>query len=374
MRQSQKMEAVGQLTGGIAHDFNNLLAIILGNAEMLISNSERNQAGPQAIVRAAERGAKLTRNLLAFSRKQPLSPRAIEPAALVEGMSDMMQRSLGATIKITTSSDPDLWTAMADPGQLENALLNLALNARDAMPAGGELTVSCQNIQLQDADIFGDMEVTAGDYVMLAVGDTGSGMNAETRQHAFEPFYTTKGVGEGSGLGLSMVYGFAKQSGGHVDISTEQGSGTTVRLYLPRSKSQSEEIEPDKKTSTPLGRGQSVLVLEDNAEVRELTVAMLESIDYRVIEAADADAARQIVESGANIDLVLSDVILPGGTSGPEFARELRQREPGIKVIFMSGYPEDADEGGSLSDAGGVLLNKPFYLRQLATAMRDALD
>ena len=373
LRQAQKMEAVGQLTGGIAHDFNNLLAIILGNAELLSSSSERSQAAPQAIVRAAERGAELTRNLLAFSRKQPLSPRIVDPAALVAGMSDMMQRSLGETIRITTSSDPDLWPAMADPGQLENALLNLALNARDAMPAGGELTVGCRNIELRDVDILDEMEVVAGNYVMLAVSDTGAGMNAETQQHAFEPFYTTKGVGEGSGLGLSMVYGFAKQSGGHVDISSEQGLGTTVRLYLPRATHQTAAVEPETRNASPLGRGEAVLVIEDDAEVRELTVAMLESMDYRVTEAADAAAARQVMEDGTKIDVVLSDVILPGGTSGPEFARELRRREPDLKVIFMSGYPDDTANGGDLLDTGSILLAKPFYLRQLATAMRQAL-
>ncbi len=373
LRQSQKMEAVGQLTGGIAHDFNNLLAIILGNAEMLASNSSRSQTAPQAIVRAAERGAKLTRSLLAFSRKQPLAPRIIDPAALVADMSEMMRRSLGVTIEITTSSDPELWTAMADPGQLENALLNLALNARDAMPAGGKLTLDCRNVQLQDVDIAEDTYVIAGDYVMLAVSDTGTGMDAETRQHVFEPFYTTKGVGEGSGLGLSMVYGFAKQSGGHVDICSEQGRGTTVKLYLPRAMHPAAEVEPERRDASPPGRGEAVLVIEDDAEVRELTVAMLEAMDYRVTAVADAAAARNVIEGGVEFDLLLSDVVLPGGTSGPDFARELRWSEPGLKVIFMSGYPDDAAIGGGLLDPGSVLLNKPFYLRQLATAMREAL-
>ncbi|MBC8238857.1 MAG: response regulator [Alphaproteobacteria bacterium] len=373
LRQAQKMEAVGQLTGGVAHDFNNLLAIILGNAEMLTSNSSRSQTAPQAIVRAAERGAELTRNLLAFSRKQPLAPRIIDPAALVADMSELMRRSLGATIEITTSSEPELWTAMADPGQLENALLNLALNARDAMPGGGKLTLDCRNIQLQDVDIAEDIDAMAGDYVMLAVSDTGTGMDAETRQHVFEPFYTTKGVGEGSGLGLSMVYGFAKQSGGHVDICSEPGLGTTVKLYLPRATHPSAEIEPVRREASPSGHGEAVLVIEDDAEVRELTVAMLEAMDYRVTAAADAAAARKVIEGGAAFDLLLSDVVLPGGTSGPDFARELCRGEPGLKVIFMSGYPDDAAIGGGLLDPGSVLLNKPFYLRQLATAMREAL-
>ena len=375
LRQAQKMEAVGQLTGGVAHDFNNLLAVILGNAELLASHPERAEGGQQAIIRAAERGAELTRNLLAFSRKQPLSPQVIDPTELIVRMSSILQRSLGGSIDVRISLGPDLWTAMADPGQLENALLNLALNARDAMPAGGELKIDCRNSVRSEADLAddGDTEASAGDYVLLTVSDTGIGMDAETQRHVFEPFYTTKQVGAGSGLGLSMVYGFVKQSGGHVDISSTQGQGTSVKLYLPRAADEAPAAVPERADDAPQGLGETLLVIEDDPEVRELVVAMLDSLGYSVIEAADVSGARQILAAGTKVDLVLSDVVLPGDTSGPKFAAEMRVREPDLKIILMSGYPDGAVAGKDSLGPDIVLLHKPFHRYQLATAVREAL-
>ena len=375
LRQSQKMEAVAQLAGGIAHDFNNLLTVVLGNAELLSNElaGERKKKG--AIVRAAARGAELTQNLLAFSRIQPLAPRNLELAALVAGMSDMLRRALGETIEITTTAEPGLWTARADPGQVENAIMNLAINARDAMTQGGALHIDCRNIHLDEDGVADFPEVMPGDYVMLVVADSGCGMDPATREHAFEPFFTTKEVGEGSGLGLSMVYGFAKQSNGHVAIASAPGIGTSVSLYLPRSAEEAREaVAATENGATPLGRGETLLVIEDDDGVREFTVLMLEDLGYRVLEAADAAAARRILAQEAALALVLSDVVLPGDTDGPELAEQARQSRRGLKFIFMSGYPDDMAKVANIRAADHILLNKPFRRQQLAEAVREALD
>jgi PAS domain S-box-containing protein len=373
LRQAQKMEAVGQLTGGVAHDFNNLLAVIMGNTELLETRFGREDKPYQAILRAATRGAELTQRLLAYSRQQPLRPQALVLATLVEGMSEMLARTLGETIEVETSADPDLWNALADPGQVENALLNLALNARDAMPEGGKLTIECRNASLNEAYVARNPEATAGDYVLLALRDTGTGMSAKVQAHAFEPFFTTKEVGQGSGLGLSMVYGFAKQSGGHVIIHSKEGEGTTVEIYLPRGEEVSGAKEAAPSEESPRGRNETVLVLEDDEDVRATVVAVLKGLGYRAIAVPAADKALEALET-EQIEVVLSDVVLPGGMSGPDFAEEAIRRHPGTKVVFMSGYSAEAKKHPGLCAPESVLLNKPFEKEQFAQALRQALD
>ena len=374
LRQAQKMEAVGQLTGGVAHDFNNLLAVILGNAELLADKAGGDVRRTEAILRAAARGAELTQRLLAFSRRQPLRPQPIDLAGLVAGMSDLLERTLGETIAITATASPELWSASADSGQVENAVLNLAINARDAMPGGGKLTIECSNVSLDGTCLAQNPEAIPGDYVLLTVSDSGTGMSAKVREHAFEPFFTTKEVGAGSGLGLSMVYGFAKQSGGHVIIYSEEGQGTTVKLYLPRARQAAKATNPQVPDDVLRGRGEVVLVIEDDAEVRDLVVKMLDSLDYQVIDVPETESASATLERGERVDLVLSDVILPGGRSGPEFAQEAGQRYHDLKIIFMSGYPAEAAKSNGLLGSDTILLNKPFERRQLAEALREALD
>ncbi len=374
LRQAQKMEAVGQLTGGVAHDFNNLLAVVQGNAELLSEEVGRTSPLVQAITRASRRGAELTQRLLAFSRQQTLQPKPTDLPALVASMTDLLQRTLRETIEIETVAREGLALVMADPGQIENALLNLAINARDAMPDGGKLTIECDNAYLDEDYVARNPEAIAGDYVVLAVSDTGSGMSAEVKAHAFEPFFTTKEVGQGSGLGLSMVYGFAKQSGGHVTIYSEEGQGTTVKLYLLPSDVNPQAKEDVPKASTPGGRGETILVIEDDDDVRSMASQTLTRMAYRVYEAADAASARDILNSAERIDLVLSDVVLPGGMSGPEFAGELRQSHASLPIIFMSGYPTEAARRNGFLGSDRVLLNKPFQMERLAKALRDALD
>ena len=371
---SQRMDAIGRLTGGIAHDFNNLLMVIQGNAEMLVDLDGEAKRVARPILRAAARGAELTQRLLAFARQQPLHPRTIELDVLVTEMSDLLTRTLGETIDIATRAAPDLWPATADPGQVEAALLNLAINARDAMARGGKLTIECENTHLEDAYAMRHPETKAGDYVVVAVSDEGCGMTPEVRARAFDPFFTTKVVGKGSGLGLSMVYGFAQQSGGHVNIYSEPGRGTTVKLYLPRAEARSPGAAAEKETELLRGREELVMVIEDNPDVRELAVTMLEGLGYRVTEASDAAAAGRVLKSGPPVDLVLCDVVLPGGVSGLDFAETARRSFPDLKIIFMSGYPAEAARRNGFSEVNGVLLNKPFRREQLAKALREALD
>lgn len=373
LRQAQKMEAVGQLTGGVAHDFNNLLAVIIGNAELLEDRLGHEVSELSAISQTATRGADLTQRLLAFSRRQPLRPKVIDVGGLVSGMSELLARTLGETIEIQTFVATDLQSALADPGQVENALLNLALNARDAMPNGGKLTIECQNARLGADYVDKHPDLIAGNYVVLAVSDEGTGMSAEVKSHAFEPFFTTKEVGEGSGLGLSMIYGFAKQSGGHATIYSEVGKGTTVKLYLPRGEQAQQVIQAGKVQDIPRGEGETILVIEDDPEVRALAVRMLESLNYRVIDVADAASAHKALATEETFDLVLSDVVLTGGTSGPEFAEKARMTYPDLKIIFMSGYPAEAAHRNGFLGSNYVLLNKPFRRLEFAKAIRDAV-
>ena len=373
LRRAQRMEAIGQLTGGIAHDFNNLLAIILGNAELLQERVGAADKLTQSLIRAANRGAELTQRLLAFSRLQPLRPKAIDLGALVTGMMDMLRRTVGETIEIETESMAGLWPAQADPGQVENALVNLVINARDAMPGGGRLTVGTANADLDDADP--GQESISGEFVVLAVTDTGTGMAAEVLEHVFEPFFTTKEVGRGSGLGLSMVYGFAKQSGGQVTVYSEPGHGTTVRLYLPRAEAIEHHAEPETpREAAPRSRGEIVLVVEDNPDVRSLTTTLLGGLGYRVLEARDGKAALAILRESPRLDLLLSDVMLPGGMSGMELATEAQRRRAGIKVLFMTGYADGAARLRDRLEDGAKLLDKPFRRGELARKVRHALD
>jgi len=374
LRQAQKMEAIGQLTGGIAHDFNNLLAVILGNAELLEAKVDGHDSLLSPILRAAERGSELTQRLLAFSRQQSLHPQPVDLGQLIKDMSDLLRRTLGATIEIEVVSTADLGTALADPGQMENALLNLALNARDAMSGRGRLTIECRNAQLDETYVAEYADATPGDYVLLAITDSGSGMSAEVQAHAFEPFFTTKQVGQGSGLGLSMVYGFVKQSGGHVSLYSEEGCGTTVRVYLPRADQGVRQGKAAAEAPLPRGAGEVILVIEDDEDVRALVVKQIEDLGFRTIEAGDARTAHRILSDGTAIDLVLSDVVLPGGTSGPEFANTARTLWPDLDFIFMSGYPKEAIDRNGFLGSGSVLLSKPFQKRQLAEALRDALN
>lgn len=373
-RQSQKMEAVGQLTGGVAHDFNNLLAVIIGNAEILVEDLGEDDPSPKAILRAARRGTELTQRLLAFSRRQPLDPQSVDLGNLAVGMTGMLRRTLGETIEIDIAAEAGLWPAMADAGQVENALLNLAINARDAMPGGGRLTIECMNARVEDAYLEGKPDASPGEFAVLAVSDTGVGMPPSVLEHVFEPFFTTKEVGRGTGLGLSMIYGFAKQSGGHVSICSEEGRGTTVKLYLPRAGGRAVPCKPEDLANLPGGHGETVLLLEDDDDVRALAARILEGLNYRVIEAARAEAALQALADTAHVDLLLSDVVLPGQMNGPDFARQARLTYPGLKILFMSGYPAEAARRNGFVDLGGApLLRKPLDRRYLAEALRTAL-
>lgn len=372
--QAQKMEAVGQLTGGVAHDFNNLLAVIQGNAEFLADQLGTDDAMAQAILRASTRGAELTQRLLAFSRRQPLRPKVIDLTQLVEDMRDLLIRTLGAPIEVKILSSADLSPTLADPGQVENVLLNLAINARDAMPDSGALTIECTNARIDDEYVADNPEAMAGDYVVLAVSDTGTGMSKEVIEHAFEPFFTTKDVGQGSGLGLSMIYGFAKQSGGHVAIYSEVGRGTTVKLYLPRAGQAKPADGSDDGDELPRGQGERLLVIEDDSDVRALTVRTLEELNYRVTDVDTAVAARECLADGEEIDLILSDVVLPGGISGPDFVEAALVFNPRFKVVFMSGYPAAAARRNGLLSSSHTLLTKPFERASLAAAVREALD
>ena len=373
LRQAQKMEVVGQLTGGVAHDFNNLLAVIQGNIELLLDEIGQDNKNALAALRATRRGAELTQRLLAFSRRQPLHPQPTDISTLIAGMGNLLERTLGASIEVTTTIAPGLWPALVDPGQMENALLNLAVNARDAMPNGGKLTMVCDNACVDEAFAAKTPEVSAGDYVALAVSDTGKGMTPDVLEHAFEPFFTTKRVGQGSGLGLSMVYGFAKQSGGHVFIDSDEGRGTNVKLYLPRAGNVSLRDEQMTANEIPGGGGKVILVLEDDPDVSALVEVMLGSLGYRVFTAPTAVAATEAM-GRQTVDLVLSDVVLPGGVNGPQFAAEARTRHPGLKVIFMSGYPAETEKVNASIGPGDVLINKPFKKQALAQALHAALN
>lgn len=374
LRQYQKMQALGHLTGGVAHDFNNLLSVVLGNAEILEGSLGQDQPQLQAIMRAATRGGEVTQRLLAFSRKQPLNPQAIDLHTLAIDMASMLDRILGENIEIEVKSEESLWTTNADPGQVENALMNLVVNAQHAMQNGGKLVLKTSNAVLDESYTERRDGIPPGEYVMLSVIDNGAGMSPDVLEHVFEPFFTTKDIGAGTGLGLSMVYGFARQSNGHVTIESEEGQGTTVKLYLPRALDLVQRSDRAEAAVAPKGQGKCVLVVEDDSDLRALTSAMLSQFGYTVFEAGDAVSALQILRQSPPIDLLLSDVSLPGGMSGPELARAVRGEKPDTGILFMSGNAENISFGGVPLVDSPLLLTKPFRMQELAKAMRAAID
>ncbi|CAN5327239.1 PAS domain-containing sensor histidine kinase [soil metagenome] len=376
--QSQKMEAVGQLTGGVAHDFNNLLTVIIGGLDTIARSKPTDTARVTRALsmarHAAERAAGLTSRLLAFSRQQPLEPTATDLNALVRDMADMLHRSLGEQVELESVLSPRLWAVEVDQNHLESAVLNLAVNARDAMPAGGKLTIETANTHLDEAYASKDAEVVPGQYVMISVSDTGSGIPKDKIGRVFEPFFTTKEVGRGTGLGLSMVYGFVKQSGGHVTLYSEEGQGTSVKLYFPRFTGDM-HVGPgeDEVGQPPASEGEAILVVEDNPDVRANSVMMLKELGYRVIEASTAQTALAVLASDARIDLLFTDVVLPD-QSGRVVADESQKFRPGLKVLFTTGYSRNAIVHHGRLDPGVQLLPKPFTFDQLASRVRDLLD
>jgi signal transduction histidine kinase/CheY-like chemotaxis protein len=376
LSQSQKMEAMGQLTGGVAHDFNNLLTVILGNAEYLAEKLAANRELHRiadSIATAAERGSDLTRSLLAFARKQPLMPQNIDIGQKILGMEQLLRRTLGEHIECEFLLDRDLWQASVDPGQLSAALLNLVLNARDAMPQGGRLTVEVRNASLGESDLDVNGEARPGDYVLVAVTDTGSGMIAEVASRAFEPFFTTKEVGKGTGLGLSMVYGFARQSGGAMQIRSEPGRGTVVKLFFPRVGTARERDVPSAdRVATPTG-SETILVVEDNDLVRSYVEKELKELGYRVIAARNGPEALAILREPRDIDLLFTDVVMPGGMFGPELAKQATRLRPGLEVLFTSGYTEDPVQPIEGIDGKARILHKPYRRTDLALMLRTVL-
>jgi signal transduction histidine kinase len=379
LRQSQKLEALGQLTGGIAHDVNNLLTVILGNFEMLaMSAEERGEEGvldlslAEAGLRAGESASQLMHRLLAFSRRQPLSPQVIDVAALLSSLEPLLRRTLGEPIALRIGWQDGLWRALVDPAELENAILNLAINARDAMPSGGRLTIEAGNVPIDRVYAATAGLDRTGDYIMLSVADTGHGMSRDVLAKAFDPFFTTKQPGKGTGLGLSMVYGFAKQSGGHAMIDSEASQGTIVRLYLPRTGA--DEAAPAPVPDREAARGdETILVVEDNELVRAHTEAMLRGLGYKVLSAGEGPAALRMIEAGAAPDLLLTDVVLPGGMSGRDLADAAARAVPGLRVLFTSGYPGNVLLENGRMVPGVELVGKPFRRAHLAARIRTQL-
>lgn len=377
LRQSQKLEAVGQITGGVAHDFNNLLTIIMGNNEALQDALEeesplRKYADMSAM--AAELAAELTNRLLAFSRRQALHPKAVDINDVIGGIEDMLRRTLGENIDIEIVVSNDLWLTEIDLGQLESALLNLAINSRDAMPEGGSLTIETANVSLDDGYVSSELGLKSGHYIVIAVSDTGHGISKEEIERVFEPFFTTKAVGEGSGLGLSMVHGFVKQSGGHIRIYSEMNEGTTVKLYFPRYTGERLEQSSDAKVGPVISGKETILVVEDDDLILQQLVAQLQGLGYTVITASAGSPALAILHERADIDLLFTDVILPGGMNGRQIADAAQIIRPGLKVLYTSGYSENAIVHHGRLDRGVELLSKPYRRSELASKVRKVLD
>ncbi len=382
LRRTAKMEAVGRLTAGVAHDFNNLLTVVLGNLEAAqrkfsAANDELARILGHA-AHAGQRAAMLTERLLAFSRHKPLEPRVVDANALVSGMSDLLERTLGETIRVRTLLAGDLWPVEVDPTELEAAILNLAVNARDAMPDGGELTIETANVELDAAYAAANRDVTPGCYAMIAVADAGTGMPPDVLEQVFEPFFTTKDSGRGTGLGLSQVYGFAKQSGGHVRLYSEVGIGTTAKIYLPkllRAGARPEPAEPKRADAVPRGAaGEAILVVEDNADVRNYAVGSLRELGYTVFAAPDAAAALEVLARESTIRLLFTDLGLPGGIDGRALAQRAQALRPDLKVLITTAYAGSALVHEGRLDPGIALLNKPFTFAALAARVRDTLD
>jgi len=376
VRQAQKMEAIGQLTGGVAHDFNNILTVITGTIEILgeaVKDRPHLAQIADLIASAAARGADLTKHLLAFGRRQPLQPRSTDINALVVDAARLLRPTLGEDIEIESMLAHDLKPALIDPSQLSTAILNLALNARDAMPGGGKLTLETRNAVLDEDYARANNEVRPGNYVMIAVSDTGHGIPSNLLHKVFEPFFTTKDAGRGSGLGLSMVYGFVKQSDGHVNIYSEEGHGTTVRLYLPLASGAPEAVAADAGISGNEGGDEFILVVEDDALVREYVMTQIGRFGYRTVAASNAAEALAIIDRGERIDLLFTDVMLPGGMNGRQLATEALKRRPALKVLYTSGYTENALVHHGRLDPGVLLLPKPYVSADLARMLRIAL-
>jgi PAS domain S-box-containing protein len=385
LRQSQKMEAIGQLTGGVAHDFNNLLTLVIGGLDLIDRQLPSQPPGPgtdrirrarDAAMEGARRAAKLTQHLLAFARRQPLQPRRIEINRLIREVSDMLRRTLGEQVEIEAVLGAGLWAVEADPVQLENAILNLGVNARDAMPEGGKLTIETHNASLDDAYVEGVPEgLRAGQYVMIAVSDTGSGMDSDIQQRVFEPFFTTKDIGKGTGLGLSQVYGFVRQSGGHVRIYSEVGVGTNVKIYLPRARAGAAAETPERRSEpAALSGDEKILLVEDHEDLRAHIAGILTDLGYEVAATADGPSALAMIERRPDFDLLLTDVVLPGGMNGRQIATEALRLRPGLKILFMTGYTQNAIVHDGRLDAGVALISKPFTYDELGAKVRAELD
>jgi signal transduction histidine kinase/DNA-binding response OmpR family regulator len=373
LRQSQKLEAIGQLTGGVAHDFNNVLQVISGNLQLLqmsLAGNPEAQRRLETAAFAADRGAKLSSQLLAFARRHPLQPASTNIGRVLRGMDDLLRRALGESVQIETVVAGGLWTTLVDPHQLENVILNLAINGRDAMKGEGKLTLELNNAMLDDDYVMYEPEVSAGHYVMLAISDTGCGMPPEVAARAFEPFFTTKREGEGTGLGLSMAYGFVKQSNGHIRIYSEVGSGTTIKIYLPRSMQPEVEL-PNLRNAPVVGGTETILVVEDDLAVQATVVDMLQALGYRVLKANDGQSALTILQSGIPVDLLFTDVVMPGPVRSIEVARQAKEMFPAIEVLFTSGYTQNAIVHGGRLDAGVELISKPYRRDELARKIRQ---
>ena len=376
MRHVQKMDAIGQLTGGVAHDFNNILTVITGTIGILeeaVADKPELVAIAKLIDEAAERGANLTKHLLAFARKQPLQPLEVDVNSLVLEAAKLLHPTLGEHIEITPLLAEDAWTALVDPNQLTTAVLNLALNARDAMPGGGKLALETNNVFLDENYAGMHSEVTPGNYVMVAVSDTGTGIPAALVERVFDPFFTTKEVGKGTGLGLSMVFGFVKQSGGHIKIYSEEGHGTSVKMYLPRATGLNQTAAEALISATIEGGDEVVLVVEDDSLVRRYVMTQIASLGYTTLEASNASEALQIVDAVGTIDLLFTDVIMPGTLNGKQLVDEALKRRPTLKVLFTSGYTENAIVHHGRLDSGVLLLAKPYRKSELARMLRLAL-
>ncbi|QJU60925.1 response regulator [Sphingomonas sp. AP4-R1] len=372
------MEAVGQLTGGIAHDFNNMLAVIIGGLNLAQRRLDRGDTDIKRFMdgamEGATRAAALTQRLLAFSRQQPLAPETVDGNKLVNGLTELLSRTLGERVQLETVLTPGLWKTLADPIQLENVIVNLAVNARDAMPDGGKLTIETGNANI-DAEYAHDAEIPIGHYVMLAVSDTGSGMPAAVIAKAFDPFFTTKGVGKGTGLGLSQVFGFVRQSGGHVRIYSEVGHGTTIKIYLPRTFAEQPQAIPRRSAAMARGGNSSeiILVVEDEERVRNFSTEALRELGYTVIHADGGHAALAIIDGGQDVTLLFTDIVMPEMT-GRQLADEAVKRLPRLRVVYTTGYTRNAVVHNGVIDPGTNFLPKPFGMDQLASKIREALD
>jgi nitrogen-specific signal transduction histidine kinase/CheY-like chemotaxis protein len=375
--EARKMEAIGSLAGAIAHDFNNLLGVVIGNLDLLREqpggNAETDDLAREALD-AAMRGAKLTRGLLAFAQRQPLQPQRIAVNEVVTGLAHRLRQTLGGRYEVALDLAPEVWPVVADPAQLEAALVNLATNARDAMPDGGRLAVATGNARLDEDYAAHYPDLRPGEYALIAISDTGSGMPPEIVARIFEPFFTTKEHGQGTGLGLATVFGYMKQSGGHINVYSEVGIGTTFRLYLPRAGRAEGEARAPAAAELPAGRGETVLVVEDNAALRRVALRQLSQLGYDVLAAENAPAALALLETRTGIDVLFTDVVMPGGMDGLELARLALARWPAMGVVLASGFPQSRARAESGIPLTVRLLNKPYRKDELAQALRAAVD